>query len=60
MASKPHTDEVYRPKRAPKNPIKFQIQLNEEQKLAKQMLKRFDYDFCMREYEKIIKKFLYY
>lgn len=38
MASKPHTDEVYRPKRAPKNPIKFQIQLNEEQKLAKQTI----------------------
>ena len=35
MASKPHTDDVYRPKRAPKNPINFQIQLNEEQKLAK-------------------------
>lgn len=36
MASKPYTDDVYRPKRAPKNPIKFQIQLNSEQKLAKQ------------------------
>jgi len=36
MASKPYNDEVYRQKRAPKNPIKFQIQLNEEQKLAKQ------------------------
>ena len=35
MASKPHTDDVYRPKRAPKNPINFQIQLNEEQKAAK-------------------------
>jgi len=35
MASKPHTDDVYRPKRAPKNPINFQIQLNEEQKQAK-------------------------
>ena len=35
MASKPHTDDVYRPKRAPKNPISFNIQLNEEQKEAK-------------------------
>ena len=35
MASKPHTDEVYRPKRIPKNPINFKIQLNEEQKEAK-------------------------
>ena len=33
--SKPHTDEVYRPKRQPKNPINFNIQLNEEQKEAK-------------------------
>ena len=38
MASKPHTDDVYRPKRIPKTPIKFQIQLNEEQKLAKQVI----------------------
>ena len=35
MPSKPHTDDVYRPKRIPKNPIKFKLQLNEEQKLAK-------------------------
>ena len=35
MASKPHTDEVYRPKRVVKNPINFKIQLNEEQKIAK-------------------------
>ena len=35
MASKPHTDDVYRPKRIPKNPIKFKLQLNEEQKEAK-------------------------
>lgn len=35
MASKPHTDDVYRPKRIPKNPIKFKLQLNEEQKQAK-------------------------
>ena len=36
MASKPHTDDVYRPKRIPKNPIKFKLQLNDEQKEAKQ------------------------
>jgi len=35
MPSKPHTDDVYRPKRIPKNPIKFKLQLNEEQKQAK-------------------------
>jgi len=35
MSSKPHTDDVYRPKRAPKNPINFHIQLNEEQRQAK-------------------------
>ena len=35
MASKPYTDDVYRPKRTPKNPISFNIQLNEEQKEAK-------------------------
>ena len=35
MSSKPHTDDVYRPKRIPKNPIKFKIQLNDEQKQAK-------------------------
>ena len=35
MTSKPHTDDIYRPKRIPKNPIKFKLQLNEEQKEAK-------------------------
>ena len=35
MPSKPHTDDVYRPKRSPKSPINFNIQLNEEQKEAK-------------------------
>jgi len=35
MSSKPHTDDVYSPKRIPKNPIKFKLQLNEEQKEAK-------------------------
>ena len=38
MASKPHTDDVYRPKRIPKNPIKFKLQLNEEQKQAKSVI----------------------
>jgi phosphate starvation-inducible PhoH-like protein len=38
MASKPHTDEVYREKRIVKNPIKFKIQLNEEQKKAKETI----------------------
>ena len=38
MASKPHTDDVYRPKRIPKNPIKFKLQLNDEQKEAKQRI----------------------
>ncbi len=32
MASKPHTDEVHRKQRVIKNPIKFKITLNEEQK----------------------------
>jgi len=36
--SKPHNDDVYRPKRSPKNPIKFHIQLNPEQKAAKQTI----------------------
>ena len=35
MASKTHTDEVFRQKRIVKNPIKFKITLNEEQKEAK-------------------------
>ena len=35
MASKPASDDVYRPKRQPKNPINFHIQLNDEQKEAK-------------------------
>jgi len=35
MASKAHTDEVHRQQRIVKNPIKFKITLNEEQKEAK-------------------------
>jgi phosphate starvation-inducible PhoH-like protein len=39
MASKHHTDEVFTQKRRPnKNPIKFQVQLNEEQKEAKALV----------------------
>jgi phosphate starvation-inducible PhoH-like protein len=36
MASNHHTDEVFREKRIIKNPIKFKIPLNEEQKAAKE------------------------
>jgi phosphate starvation-inducible protein PhoH and related proteins len=35
MASNHHTDEVFQQKRRPKNPIKFKISLNDEQKEAK-------------------------
>ena len=35
MPSNHHTDEVYAPKRRPKKPIKFNVQLNDEQKIAK-------------------------
>lgn len=38
MASNRHTDEVFTQKRKPKNPIKFQLQLNDEQKLAKALI----------------------
>lgn len=38
MASNHHTDEVFTSKRKPKNPIKFQVQLNEEQKQAKALI----------------------
>ena len=38
MSSKPHTDQVYKQKRIPKNPIKFKIPLNEEQKLTKSII----------------------
>ena len=38
MPSKPHTDEVHRKQRTVKNPIKFKISLNEEQKEAKQKI----------------------
>ena len=35
MTSNHHTDEVFREKRKPKNPIKFKVNLNDEQKEAK-------------------------
>jgi|TARA_R110002153_G_scaffold10356_1_gene40988 phosphate starvation-inducible protein PhoH and related proteins len=35
MASKPHTDEVHKQQKILKNPIKFKIKLNDEQKEAK-------------------------
>jgi|TARA_R100000951_G_scaffold61366_1_gene51603 phosphate starvation-inducible PhoH-like protein len=35
MPSNHHTDEVFAPKRRPKKPIKFNVQLNDEQKIAK-------------------------
>ena len=35
MASKPHTDEVHKQQKILKNPIKFKITLNDEQKEAK-------------------------
>lgn len=38
MASNHHDDEIFKEKKKPKNPIKFKIQLNEEQKLAKQKI----------------------
>ena len=40
MTSNHHTDEVFKQKRIPKNPIKFKIQLNEEQKEAKEEILR--------------------
>jgi len=38
MASNHHSDDVFVTKRKPKNPIKFNVQLNEEQKQAKQTI----------------------
>ena len=35
MPSNHHEDEIFRQKRIVKNPIKFKLQLNEEQKQAK-------------------------
>ena len=38
MTSNHHNDEVFRQKRIVKNPIKFKIPLNEEQKAAKEKI----------------------
>ena len=38
MTSNHHNDEVFRQKRIVKNPIKFKIPLNEEQKEAKEKI----------------------
>ena len=38
MSSNHHEDEIFTEKRKPKNPIKFKIQLNEEQKQAKEKI----------------------
>mgnify|MGYP003645389637 CR=1 FL=1 len=38
MSSNHHTDEVFVQKKRPKNPIKFNVQLNDEQKEAKQKI----------------------
>ena len=40
MSSRPHTDDVYVSKRKPKSPINFKIQLNSEQKEAKDLILR--------------------
>ena len=40
MASKAHTDDIYREKRSPKNPIKFAISLNEEQTSIPYMVRK--------------------
>ena len=38
MASNSHEDEIFKAKRKPKGPIKFKLQLNDEQKHAKQVI----------------------
>ena len=38
MPSNTHTDDVFVQKRRPKNPIKFNVQLNDEQKAAKALI----------------------
>ena len=38
MSSNHHEDEIFKAKRRPKNPIKFNISLNEEQKAAKEVI----------------------
>ena len=38
MSSNHHTDSVFKQKKAPKGPIKFQVSLNDEQKAAKEKI----------------------
>jgi phosphate starvation-inducible PhoH-like protein len=38
MASNHHEDEIFKDKKVPKNPIKFKLVLNEEQKEAKELI----------------------
>jgi len=38
MSSNHHEDEIFKAKRRPKNPIKFNISLNDEQKAAKEVI----------------------
>ena len=38
MPARTYDDEVFKEKRRPKNPIKFKLNLNEEQKLAKEVI----------------------
>ena len=38
MPAHTYDDEVFREKRKPKNPITFKLKLNEEQKLAKDVI----------------------
>jgi phosphate starvation-inducible PhoH-like protein len=38
MASHHHEDEIFKSKKKPKNPIRFNLQLNEEQKQAKEVI----------------------
>ena len=38
MPARTYDDEVFKEKRRPKNPIKFNVQLNDEQKLAKALI----------------------
>ena len=43
MNSNHHEDEILQEKRKPKNPIKFKIELNQEQKEAKSKILRSKY-----------------
>ena len=38
MSSNHHEDEIFKAKRRPKNPIKFNLTLNDEQKVAKEII----------------------